>query len=56
MKALIGELAERGQLTESALVKRLLEVLLRTSTLAQFPKLEPRKPSIRDARVCPPGS
>lgn len=51
MKALIGELAERGQLTESALVKQLLEVLLRTSTLSQFPKLEARKPSTRDARV-----
>jgi predicted DNA binding CopG/RHH family protein len=51
LKALIGELAERGQLTESALVKQLLEVLLRTSALVQFPKVDARKPSTRDARV-----
>jgi predicted DNA binding CopG/RHH family protein len=48
---LIGELAERGQTTESALVKQLLEVILRTSTLARFPKAEPVARAPRDARL-----
>lgn len=51
MKALIAELAERGQITESALVKQLLEVMLRTSKLAQFSRAEPVARAPRDARV-----
>jgi len=51
MKALIVELAERGQVTESALVKQLLEVMLRTSRLTQFPREEPSARAPRDARL-----
>jgi hypothetical protein len=50
MKRLVRELADRGQISESALVKQLLDVLLQTSTLPQFPTLE-RRPAKRDARL-----
>jgi hypothetical protein len=42
-KALVRELAERGQVTDLALVKQLPELMLRTSTLAHFPTIEARR-------------
>ena len=40
MKTLLRVLAEREQITESALVRQLLEVMLRTSAKEGFPKLD----------------
>jgi Bacterial mobilisation protein (MobC) len=51
MKALVRALAERDQMTESALVKQLLEVVLRTSALAPLPTLEAVEKPNRDARL-----
>lgn len=42
MKALVRRLAEREQITESALVKQLLQVLLRQSMHAELPPAEKR--------------
>ena len=39
MKALVSALAERERITESALVRELLQVVLRTAALQGFPKL-----------------
>jgi len=51
MKTLVRALAEREQITESALVKQLLEVVLRTATLQGFPNLENLEKQNRDARL-----
>jgi hypothetical protein len=51
MKTLVRALAEREEITESALVKQLLEVVLRTAALAGAPKIEALEEMNRDARV-----
>jgi hypothetical protein len=51
MKTLVRALAEREQITESALVKQLLEVVLRTAALQGFPNLETLDKPNRDARL-----
>jgi predicted DNA-binding protein len=50
MKTLLRALAEREQITESALVRQLLETMLRRSALDGFPKLEALEKVSRDAR------
>jgi Bacterial mobilisation protein (MobC) len=50
IKALVRTLAQRDQITESALIKQLLEVVLRSSAAAALSRLErPRSP--RDVRL-----
>jgi hypothetical protein len=51
MKTLVHALAEREQITESALVKQLLEVVLRTAALQGFPNLDTLDKPNRDARL-----
>jgi mobilization protein MobC len=51
MKTLVRALAEREQITESALVKQLLEVVLRTAALEGFPNLDTLDKPNRDARL-----
>jgi len=51
MKTLLRMLAEREQITESALVRQLLEVTLRRSAMEGFPKLEALEKVSRDARL-----
>jgi hypothetical protein len=51
MKMLLRVLAEREQITESALVRELLEVMLRRSGAEGFPKLEALEKVSRDARL-----
>jgi hypothetical protein len=51
MKTLIRALANREQITESALIKELLEVVLRSSAVKGFPKLEELKRTSRDMRL-----
>jgi predicted DNA-binding protein len=51
MKTLLRVLAEREQITESALVRQLLEAMLRRSALEGFPKLEALEKVSRDARL-----
>ena len=51
MKTLVRALAEREQITESALVKQLLQVVLRTAALQGFPNLEALDRPNRDARL-----
>jgi hypothetical protein len=51
MKTLVRALAEREQITESALVKQLLEVVLRTAALQGFPNLDTLDKPNRDARL-----
>jgi predicted DNA-binding protein len=51
MKTLLRALAEREQITESALVRQLLEAMLRRSALEGFPKLEALEKLSRDARL-----
>jgi hypothetical protein len=51
MKHLVRELAKRENITESALVKQLLEVVLRTSALAGFPKVEELDRPNRESRL-----
>jgi hypothetical protein len=51
MKTLVRALAEREQITESALVKELLQVVLRTAALQGFPKLDALDRPSRDARL-----
>jgi hypothetical protein len=51
MKAVVRALAEREQITESALVKQLLQVVLRTAALQGFPSLEALDRPNRDARL-----
>jgi hypothetical protein len=51
MKTLLRILAEREQITESALVRQLLEVTLRMSAKEGFPKLDALEKVSRDARL-----
>jgi predicted DNA binding CopG/RHH family protein len=51
MKTLLRVLAEREQITESALVRQLLEVMLRLSAKEGFPKLDALEKVSRDARL-----
>jgi len=51
MKTLVRALAEREQITESALVEELLQVVLRTAALQGFPNLEALDRPNRDARL-----
>jgi len=51
MKALLRALAAREQITESALVRQLLEVVFRPSAVEGFPKLEALGKVSRDARL-----
>jgi hypothetical protein len=51
VKTLVRELAKRESITESAFVKQLLEVVLRTSALAGFPKIEELDRPNRNARL-----
>jgi hypothetical protein len=51
MKTLLRTLAEREQITESALVRQLLEVMLRRSAVEGFPKLEALDKVVRHARL-----
>jgi hypothetical protein len=51
MKTLVRALAEREQITESALVKQLLQVVLRTAALQGFPDLEALDRPNREARL-----
>jgi hypothetical protein len=51
MKTLARALAEREQITESALVKQLLQVVLRTAALQGFPKRDALDRPNRDARL-----
>jgi predicted DNA-binding protein len=51
MKTLLRVLAEHEQITESALVRQLLEVMLRRSAAEGFPKLEALDKVSRDARL-----
>jgi predicted DNA binding CopG/RHH family protein len=51
MKTLLRALAEREQITESALVRQLLETMLRRSAAEGFPKLGCRENLSRDARL-----
>jgi hypothetical protein len=50
IKALVRTLARRDQITESALIKQLLEVVLRPSAAAGLSRLEPPR-SPRDMRL-----
>jgi len=50
-KALIQALADRERITESALVRQLLEVVLRTSALGGTPVLDERPTPNRDIRL-----
>lgn len=51
VKAVLRTLAEREQITESALVRQLLDVTLRRSALEGFPKLETLEKSSQDVRL-----
>jgi len=51
MKRLLRTLAEREQITESALVRQLLEVMLRRSAAEGFPKHDAPEKVTRDARL-----
>jgi len=51
VKTLIRALAQREQITESALIKELLEVVLRSSAMKGFPKLEELQRTSRDSRL-----
>ncbi|MBV9724569.1 MAG: plasmid mobilization relaxosome protein MobC [Gammaproteobacteria bacterium] len=51
MKELVRALAEREQITEPALVKQLLQVVLRTAALQGSPKLDELDRRNRDARL-----
>ena len=50
IKALVRALARRDQITESALVKQLLEVVVRSSAAAGLSRLEPQR-APRDMRL-----
>jgi predicted DNA binding CopG/RHH family protein len=50
-KTLLRVLAEREQITESALVRQLIEVMLRMSAKEGFPKLDALEQVSRDARL-----
>ena len=50
-KELLHALANREQITESALVRQLLETVLRTTTGGVAPVTEPPEPIVREARL-----
>ena len=50
-KALIQALADRERITESVLVRQLLEVVLRTSAVSGIPRLEVTERPNRDTRL-----
>ena len=52
MKSRLRSLAEREQKTESAVVRQLLEVVLRTSTDGEIRLFEEKQRSNRDTRLC----
>jgi Bacterial mobilisation protein (MobC) len=52
IKARVRTLAQRDGVTESALVKQLLEVLLRSTSLGSPPLPTPSEPVNRNARLC----
>jgi len=51
LKTLLRAVAARDQITESALVRQLLEVMLRKSATEGFPRIEGLEKVSRDARV-----
>jgi hypothetical protein len=51
MKTLLRTLAAREQISESALVRQLLEAMLRRSAMEGFPKLDVLEKVSRDARL-----
>ena len=51
MKLLLRDLAERERKTESALVRELLEVVLRTSAVSGMPRLDEKPRPNRDTRL-----
>ena len=51
MRSLVRMLAQRRQITESTLVKQLLEVVLQTATLTGLPIPAPPEKVNRDARL-----
>ena len=51
IKTLVRALAKREQVTASALIKQLLQVVLRSSAAAGFPRLEEPQRSSRDMRL-----
>lgn len=51
MKSQLHRLAEREQITESALVRQLLETMLRSSVSNDQPPLEPAEKVTRDSRL-----
>src|SRR6516164_5622315 len=51
MKTLLRTLAEREHITESALVRQLLQVMLRRSAMEGFPKLDALEKTSRDTRL-----
>lgn len=51
VKTILRAIAEREQITESALVRQLVEVMLRTQIKAGDPKLEELERASRDARL-----
>ena len=51
-KALLRALAEREQISESALVRQLVETMLRTQVQAGLPAVAAMDKASRDARVC----
>ena len=52
VKTLLRALAQREQISESALVRQLVETMLRTQVQAGLPMLTEMDRSSRDARVC----
>jgi hypothetical protein len=51
MKTLLRALAERQQITESALVRQLLQAMLRRSAIEGFPKPDALEKVSRDVRL-----
>jgi Bacterial mobilisation protein (MobC) len=51
IKALVQTLARRDQITESAVIKQLLEVVLRSSSVAGFPRQDASQRNHRDMRL-----
>jgi hypothetical protein len=51
MKTLLRALADREQITESALVRQLLQVMLRGSAMEGFPQLDALEKASRDTRL-----
>ena len=52
VKTLLRALAERERISESALVRQLVETMLRTQAQVAFPRLAEVEKASRDARVC----